>query len=78
MERLASDEFCKVLLNITRKELEPKPEEKIDKRYFSTTNHGRQYLAPNSLYYTAHCGYCAEVKYLEDIYKDKMGDESNG
>jgi hypothetical protein len=61
--------FCKVLLQLTRKELKAKPEEKINKRYYTTLSRGRQYLAPNDLYYTAHCGFCAEVQYLEDIHR---------
>jgi len=71
MTRLLTDDFCKILLAQTRMELGAKPEERIDKRYYTTENKGRQYLAPNNLYYTSHCGYCAEAKYLEDIYKDK-------
>lgn len=55
---------CREYLKNLRKILHPKPEERIDKRY-------KPYLAPNGKYYDAHCGYCAEVKYLLDIYKDK-------
>lgn len=40
-----------------------KPEEKIDKRY-------KPYLAPNDKTYDSHCGYCAEVDYLSEVYHD--------
>lgn len=59
-----------MLLAKTREDLQAKPEEKIDKRYRAKVARGWQYLAPNNQYYVAHCGFCAEVKYLEDIYKD--------
>jgi len=52
---------CKELLKAFRKVVNAKPEEKIDKRY-------KPYLAPNNKYYDAHCGYCAEVEYLSEIY----------
>lgn len=67
----ASDDFCKILLDIIRKELGAKPEERIDKRYYTSLDNGdREYLAPDNMYYRAHCGYCAEIKYLEHIYND--------
>jgi hypothetical protein len=55
------NEICKTYLKAFRKIVGAKPNEKIDKRY-------KPYLAPNNKYYEAHCGYCAEVKYLEEIY----------
>lgn len=56
---------CKAFLLAYRKVISAKPEEKIDKRY-------KPYLAPNDKYYDTHCGYCAEVKYLEEIYHTKI------
>ena len=53
---------CREFLKSYRRIVNAKPEEKIDKRY-------KPYLAPDNNYYNAHCGYCAEVKYLETIYK---------
>jgi hypothetical protein len=60
------NEACKAYLKAFRKVVGAKPDEKIDKRY-------KPYLAPNNKYYDAHCGYCAEVKYLEEIYCTKGG-----
>jgi len=57
--------LCKEFLKQYRKVVGAKEDEKIDKRY-------KPYLAPNDKTYSAHCGHCAEVKYLEEIYK---GDE---
>ena len=57
--------ICKEYLKAYRKIVKAKPDEKIDKRY-------KPYLAPNDKYYDkAHCGYCAEVKYLSEIYENK-------
>jgi len=54
--------ICKEFLKHYRKIVGAKPDERIDKRY-------KPYLAPNDKYYeNAHCGYCAEVKYLGEIY----------
>jgi hypothetical protein len=61
-------DFCKILLKETRKFCDARPSEKIDKRY-------KPYLAPNNKYYDEHCGYCAEVKYLQEIYRDKFEQE---
>lgn len=56
---------CKEYLKAYRTIVGAKKEEKIDKRY-------KPYLAPNDKYYSdAHCGYCAEVEYLEEIYYPK-------
>jgi len=55
------NELCKAYLKAMRKILNAKSDEKIDKRY-------KPYLAPNDKYYKGHCGYCAEVNYLQDIY----------
>ena len=56
---------CKRFLETYRRVVGAKPDEKIDKRY-------KPYLAPNDKTYdNAHCGYCAEVEYLQDIYADK-------
>jgi len=52
---------CKEFLKAFRKTVGAKKDEKIDKRY-------KPYLAPNDKYYDEHCGYCAEVKYLQEIY----------
>lgn len=52
---------CKEFLKNYRKVVNAKKEERIDKRY-------KPYLAPNDKYYDEHCGYCAEVKYLGEIY----------
>jgi len=41
-----------------------KKEEKLDKRY---RGHN-PYHASNGMIYFAHCGYCAEVQYLSDVY----------
>ena len=60
--------YCKEFLKNYRKVVGAKPDEKIDKRY-------KPYLAPNNKYYdNSHCGYCAEVEYLSEIY-DKKEDE---
>lgn len=48
-------------LGTYRKVVGAKKEDAIDKRY-------KPYLAPNGKYYDTHCGYCAEVKYLSEIY----------
>ena len=57
---------CKVYLMFFRKIVGAKPEERIDKRY-------KQLLAPNDKYYEGeHCPYCAEVKYLSEIYHKKI------
>ena len=53
--------LCKDFLKQFRKEVGAKPEQKINKRF-------KPFLAPNNRYYEAHCGYCAEVNYLQDIY----------
>jgi len=58
------NEICKEYLKAMRKILKAKPDEKIDKRY-------KPYLAPNDKYYKAHCGYCAEVNYLQEIYNTR-------
>lgn len=63
--------FCQILLTQTRKDLNAKAEEKIDKRYYTTTHRGKQYLAPDNQYYVAHCGYCAEVAYLHAIHNER-------
>ena len=55
---------CKAYLKAYRKVVGAKKDEKIDKRY-------KPYLAPNGKYYEAHCGYCAEVEYLTEIYGGK-------
>lgn len=52
---------CKEFLNAYRKVVKAKPNEKIDKRY-------KPYLAPNDKIYDCHCGFCAEVEYLSEIY----------
>ena len=59
-----ANEMCKEYLKEYRKIVGAREEEKIDKRYHD----GNGWLAPNNRYYNAHCGYCAEVKYLADIY----------
>ena len=57
-----ANESCKAYLKYFRKVVKAKKEERIDKRY-------KPYLAPNNKYYEgAHCGYCAEVQYLTEIY----------
>jgi len=55
---------CKEYLKAFRKQVGAKKDEKIDKRY-------KPYLAPNDKYYSAHCGYCAEVEYLTELYETK-------
>lgn len=57
---------CKVFLKAYRKHVGAKKEERIDKRY-------KPYLAPNDKYYEAHCGNCAEVMYLQEIYGKSGG-----
>lgn len=60
------NEICKAFLKTFRKTVGAKPNEKIDKRY-------KPYLAPNDKYYEhEHCGYCAEVKYLSEIYSSEL------
>ena len=54
---------CKAYLKAYRKVVGAKKDEKINKRY-------KPYLAPNNKYYEAHCGYCAEVEYLKEIYNE--------
>ena len=57
-----ANENCKAFLKHFREVVKAKKDEKIDKRY-------KPYLAPNNKYYEgAHCGYCAEVQYLTEIY----------
>lgn len=56
-----ANENCKAFLKHFRKVVKAKKDEKIDKRY-------KPYLAPNDKCYEAHCGYCAEVQYLAEIY----------
>lgn len=51
---------CKEFLRYYRKIKNVAPEQKIDKRY-------KPYLAPNDKYYFGHCGYCAEVAYLQEV-----------
>lgn len=64
-----STETCKAYLKAYRKEVGAKPDEKIDKRYGI-------WLAPNDKTYdSAHCGFCAEVEYLSDIYTEENQDE---
>jgi len=65
-EKNMANEICKEFLKNFRRECGAKPTEKIDKRYRQSSG----WLAPNDKYYQAHCGYCAEVKYLSDIYRD--------
>lgn len=62
---------CKEFLKVYRKIVGAKPEEKIDKRIKT----GDWYLAPNNKQYKGHCGYCAEVGYLGEIYGDKEVEE---
>ena len=57
--------ICKAFLKSLRRVVGAKPEEKIDKRY-------KPYLAPNNKYYEGHCGYCAEAKYLLEIYNKEV------
>lgn len=59
------NERCKQFLKHMRKLVKAKPHEKIDKRC-------KPYLAPNDKYYEAHCGYCAEVNYLLEIYDEEV------
>ena len=61
-----ANENCKEYLKAVRKQLKAKYDEKIDKRY---KDQMFGYLAPNDKYYKTHCGHCAEVEYLLDIYK---------
>lgn len=56
-----ANERCKAYLKYFREVVKAKKEERIDKRY-------KPYLAPNNKYYGGHCGYCAEVQYLTEIY----------
>ena len=58
-----ANEKCREYLRYYRKVLKARKEEKIDKRY-------KPYLAPNNKYYEGHCGYCAEVQYLTEIYSE--------
>lgn len=58
---------CKAFLEEYRRAVGAKREETIDKRHGSHTNGG--YLAPNDKVYHDHCSYCAEVQYLQEIYK---------
>lgn len=53
---------CKEFLRAYRQMVGAKKNEKVDKG-------SKPYLAPNNRYYDEHCGYCAEVKYLSEIYK---------
>jgi len=67
-----ANDICKAYLKAFRKVVRAKDNEKIDKRY-------KPYLAPNNKYYDAHCGYCAEVEYLSEIYnKPKVSYEELG
>jgi len=53
---------CKAYLKAFRRQVGAKKHDRIDKRY-------KPYLAPNDKYYEdAHCGYCAEVEYLTELY----------
>lgn len=56
-----ANEMCKAFLKSLRIVVGAKPDEKIDKRY-------KPFLAPNDKYYSGHCGHCAEVTYLTEIY----------
>lgn len=58
---------CKAYLKATRRVVGAKDNERIDKRYGNPLS---GYLAPNDKYYSGHCGYCAEVAYLMDIYSE--------
>ena len=55
------NEECKRFLNIIRRIIGAKKQEKLDKRK-------KRIVAPNGMLYIAHCGYCAEIRYLYDIY----------
>ena len=55
---------CKAFLKAFRATVGAKPDEKIDKRYKSFSG----FLAPNDKHYGGHCGHCAEVEYLTEIY----------
>ena len=66
---------CKAYLKATRKVVGAKDNEKIDKRYGNSLG---GYLAPNDKYYYGHCGYCAEVSYLMDIYSDDDTNHAEG
>lgn len=57
------NEKCKTFLKFYRLEVNAKKIETINKRYHCSFG----FLAPNNKYYNAHCGYCAEVEYLNDI-----------
>ena len=59
-----ANDTCRFFLTTFRKEIKAKPAEKIDKRYRGSFG----WLAPNNKYYNGHCGYCAEIKYLEEIH----------
>lgn len=55
---------CSEYLKQIRKQYQVPKNDKIDKRY-----HGYfGWLAPDDNYYNDHCGYCAEVKYIEQKY----------
>ena len=57
---------CKEYLKEFRKIVGAKNNERIDKRYDTL-------LAPNDkMYNNEHCGYCAEVLYLQEIYKKEI------
>ena len=62
-------ESCKAFLKAYRKVVGAKAEETVDKRYGAHTN--GDYLAPNDKLYYAHCAYCAEVEYLQEIYSEE-------
>ena len=55
------NENCKKFLNIIRRVIGAKKKDKVDKRK-------RRIVAPDGKLYIAHCGYCAEIQYLYDIY----------
>ena len=57
------NETCKMYLKTLRMIVDAKPNEKIDKRH-------KPYLAPNNKTYEAHCGYCAEIEYLLEVYRN--------
>lgn len=66
-----ANEVCKAFLKEYRKVVGAKSDEKIDKRYHSGFGSNPQFLAPNDKYYSGHCGHCAEVEYLTEIYSEE-------
>lgn len=72
-QKIGNNDLCKIALAYARVQLGAlQQNQRINKRrYYTIATGERVYLSPDGCKtYTAHCGHCAELKYLEDKFHD--------